>query len=164
MEDFHVAKQLQVCVEQSCKDLTAAESAWATKEKRDKEVERKRQEAEAAKQAKKAQKEKEAEERQASRTSPQKVAAVPSIFDLPTDLGLSIVTVPEKDFLKMSDSEKIKLSSSMLIIRGCTALKEALATVPRLQDQMNIFAPQYSSSSQAKSTGRCVTNANANAK
>ena len=89
---------------------------------------------------------------------------MPSIFDLPTDLGLSIVTVPEKDFLKMSDSEKIKLSSSMLIIRGCTALKEALATVPRLQDQMNIFAPQYSSSSQAKSTGRCVTNANANAK
>jgi len=163
LEDFHVAKQLQMCVEQSCKDLTAAESARATKEKREKDVERRRQEAEAAKQVKKAQKEKEAEERQASRTSPQKAPAVTSILDLPTDLGLSIVTVSEKDFLKMSDSEKIKLSSSMLIIRGCTALKEALATVPRLQDQMNIFAPQYSSSSQAKSTGRCVTNANANA-
>ena len=71
------------------------------------------------------------------------------------------MTVPEKDFLKMSDSEKIKLSSSPLIIRGCTELKEALAKVPRLQTQMDFFAPQYACSAQAKSTGRRVTNANA---
>ena len=160
-EDFNVAKQLQVCVEQSCKDLTAAESARKTKLKREADLEKKRMEAEATKKAKKEQKEKEAESKQGLKTSPQKMVPALSIFDLPTEHGLAFTTVPEKDFLKMSDSEKLELSSSPLIIRGCTELKEALAKVPRLQTQMDVFAPQYATSAQAKSTGRRVTNANA---
>ena len=149
------------CVDQSCKDLTAAESARKTKLKREADLEKKRMEAEAAKKAKKEQKEKEAESKQGLKTSPQKMVAALSIFDLPTEHGLAFTTVPEKDFLKMSDSEKFELSSRPLIIRGCTELKEALAKVPRLQTQMDFFAPQYATSSQAKSTGRRVTNANA---
>jgi hypothetical protein len=122
------------------------------KTKREQDIEKKRQEAEANKKAKKEQKEKDAESKHGLKMSPRKAVAAPFIFDLPTEHGLAFMTVPEKDFLKMSDSEKIKLSSSPLIIRGCAALKEALA---------KFFAPQYFSCSQAKSTGRRVTNANA---
>ena len=109
-EDFNVAKQLQVCVEQSCKDLTAAESARKTKLKREADLEKKRMEAEATKKAKKEQKDKEAESKQGARTSPQKAVAVPSVFDLPTEHGLAFTTVPEKDFLKCQTLRRLSLA------------------------------------------------------
>ena len=67
-----------------------------------------------------------------------------TVFDLPPHSGFSFQTVTEDVFLAMSAVEQTKMSMRPLLIRGCWKLKEQLANIPELDDQMQSLALQLS--------------------
>jgi hypothetical protein len=72
-----------------------------------------------------------------------------TIFDLSPLSGSLFQTVTEDAFLAMSAVEQKQMSMRPLLIRGCFKLKEQLANIRQLDDQMQSLALRLSSCLQA---------------